>query len=83
MRCIRCWLLAKVHPLAGGVSLRALAFCVGVNESALDRYECGLVARPSMSVLILCAEHLERSHRVADGYEERASYEQRRGERTA
>lgn len=41
-----------------GLSLRALAFLTGCNESTLSRYECGLVARPSMTLLILCAEKL-------------------------
>lgn len=40
------------------LSLRALAYLTGCNESTLSRYECGLVARPSMTLLILCAEKL-------------------------
>lgn len=39
-----------------GLSLRALAYLVGCNESTLSRYECGLVSRPSMAMLIVCAE---------------------------
>lgn len=41
-----------------GLSLAALAEMVGCNKATLSRYECGLVARPSMTVLILCAERL-------------------------
>lgn len=39
-----------------GLSLRALAYLVGCNESTLSRYECGLVTRPNMVTLIVCAE---------------------------
>lgn len=41
-----------------GLSLDALAKQIGCDKSTLSRYECGLVARPSMVTLIVCAEKL-------------------------
>lgn len=40
------------------LSLDALAKRIGCDKSTLSRYECGLVGRPSMMVLIACAEKL-------------------------
>lgn len=41
-----------------GMSLWQLAERVGCHRSTLSRYECGLIARPSMVALIVCAEQL-------------------------
>lgn len=41
-----------------GLSLWQLSKLIGCNSSTLSRYECGLISRPSMVALIVCAEQL-------------------------
>lgn len=43
------------------MSLDDLAAVVGVHRSTLSRYECGLISRPSMPVLLTCADVLRVS----------------------